>query len=838
MQIPFDDYPDFDDLTKEKYRRVRKQFIKDLAGMGYEIPTWEELTLTFYKMMRDATFFNIPKIGAPCKKTGDVDTVLEGAIQFAELANSVSQNIILDDTEIKDSLKLEPNRKRKFEKHFVTRDPVGGIVGQIHRETALSVISSLSHLFSTNPIINWWGKAVTDNVVKRARARLQFKVVKKTIKLAIVGSTQSGKTTVFSTLYFLYPVLLHVLSNGTLKSCPIIDVPPSSSLREQTKKTLEAVFKQLNGLVIKNAKTGFSTSIADYWQMMAEDGLFDDDESYDNMVVIRSSKGKTSARDSWKRALRKGYAPIISFIDEPHHGDNIGGIQDRLNMPIKGVETSQISIGATCDGQAGAGSTWSLVPMVLGLNYYGPHAYDGMRLPYSKGYQPAAPTVKSIKPEFEALLNYSKFAKYSATQKKEYVKTTFRLVEAGRELRPDANAALLRVCRANKHYSDDFLPLLREIYPDIDDDYVFMPFYGQDIAKENITIKSLCRQAKREGKFAVILVTARARMGDVAPADAQIFIDYSTGKKTTIATILQGTYGRATGYGKQDSLVIVKEHVAWILKTLKKYNYDLGRTAIECGTKIGWRTRLATSRFEHHLSSRVVRNIKLFSEFNEEPFHQLEQVWNSSSKPTRGAVIDPDVRRFNKELMRIFDNKFLQGLSPVKPVLWGQVSPVTGKPLKLVTLSREISERRGAGRGASVSFCWYDSREHEAAKGGGDSSRRRRDEIAIHCTIHGVCQIHGDINPIYRNIKKSLEPYQRQGGHWKKHLKDFFRQNMMCCWAAAKLDIISMSFRLQKPATARSCLVAQFDDTRLRDIDGNPVYEATEESRFYVENDL
>jgi hypothetical protein len=113
-------------------------------------------------------------------------------------------------------------------------------------------------------------------------------------------------------------------------------------------------------------------------------------------------------------------------------------------------------------------------------------------------------------------------------------------------------------------------------------------------------VELLAGRPEVEGKHIVVLLTAKGRCGDQFPNDFRVFLEYP-GKNRDITVATQAFYGRACGYNKGETVVVLSEiHVEMIRIYIRLHGQIHGRTKVKGAKKHDWRFRVYRgSDFEH-----------------------------------------------------------------------------------------------------------------------------------------------------------------------------------------------------------------------------------------------
>ena len=717
----------------------------------------------------------------------------------------------------------------------LVRDDDGGLVGTTYENTGIVADCALDAALNPHHNVDFWGKEVSYSSIGTNRS--WFAVKDQVYHIAIVGSTQSGKTAVITLIYCLDTIMTFVLSNGTIKKCPILMVPADHSLRLETMQALDAVRKAYGDIVFTNKQTGFSATLNDYWEIMKADKIINHP---DDLVVIRSSKALDpvkGVRNIWTRAIAEKYTPI-AYLDEPDHGSGYGSIQDQatreftikaeekenslpdeqqgysldeedekekeerndielISLIIKDIETiggpfSIVTIGATCPEQTSGNTDYKfiLIPMVLPPKYVGASAYDGNPLPYLKGYVPREVNVQDIdsylqkQGVWEVPMSGPFLSKGNIEiQKKKALSIANIAVKnyttnnGFTVFRPESNKA-----------GDQFIKLMKKINPSI----VCKAFYS-DLSEDDRTIKRICKRSRKDKKITIIVVTGRAKRGTPFPSDCTLFVDITKGTSTPQATFIQNFKGRASGIKDNVATVLLSRKLADLNSILQSTNYTFAETEIITGIPIHWRVELGSEEeIEVESLDSTIRSKKagkksafcrVFRSYDEVGFTVLESNWETddnenSLRPTRGD---------NKDNSYIYNDRNKNWMKAVR-FLENISLKIRGG---IYLIDEPMGNKKFSG---NVTFRWFkDEEDWQRAKTAGGNKPRVQEKtdfpFQFGCYIKSkLCPVCG--KDIQKTIKGYIEHLRTQSGYFTKEmLKLMHDNNEECCWYNSSITI-------------------------------------------------
>jgi len=820
----------FEELTERTYANFVSSIHNACKGnikpdcLNY-IPSWAALTEPLYMFML-AAFKNVfaqhPDYATYLSKLerakiAETKNAITNAIEFVKYLNHYVENLEVDSSSIETKATLSTDGLLLLAENL--KDDYDDILGNVREAAAITLIHTLDHCFRDTAPPSIWGKEVSLHEYTKQRGIWTPR--KKVFKFAIVGPTQSAKTLTVTSLYFLHTVLAYILSDGEIKPYPSINVPPKHSLGAQTQAALKAFFTLYCKVRFTNKITGRNITIEEYWEMLVKNGLTNSHIG-SLAVMIRSPAALKNGRLLFHDSIAKGFTPV-SYPDEPHHGSNQGGVQDKLHRPLlEDREISQFTIGATCDEQGAINAdVWPLIPMVLGVGYYGPSCYDGRDQPFLKGYTPDEATVTDIYQYLNVkgidcpknFLSYTKFYKKMSPEDQElYVRIIMQILIAYKMDFPATKVAGLRISNTNDG-NKLFIELARKLFPEFTASISFQQFFGDSLYNaqtgQRQTVKSLCKKVENEETcdFTIVLASAGARMGDSFPPSTKFFIDLTVGSQTTIDTVIQGIVaGRPTGYGKKGILVLASPIITELVDVLRRHKYSFAAVSYATGFNPGYRSVVALTN-PKKLSYTSILTIPRAA--FPEKFKVLERAWPDHGRLVRGAFsADVDSEHNHKTLQwhslikRVLDNAFLRGINlPI--ALWGETPYRKKKVFNLTTDDKDLM-KDGLDLGL-VSYRWeWPNTSTEGAQYKRISQNRL---LAPHfrCSLdqNTICPVCNDNikNNIVNALSEATQNEQRslRGGWWRGYVFSKLKtKNRLCCLNHMTLIIESIDVYLTR----------------------------------------
>ena len=430
----------------------------------------------------------------------------------------------------------------------------------------------------------------------------------------IVGAMQSGKMTTALSLMFIGPV--NYLVNGT-KLFPIYLTTSQNGHKSQADREFSNFLDYYEELVFTLNPSGKKCSLRElrrglhldpcfnmnptlrvYWNEVLRPARAIDwaKPSVDDLVKKRGRGNVLSGIvEVCKKMHAGGFVPLF-IIDEPQwgagnriHTDVDGTVTERdcvllqlvkaLRKQIKGMGRSEfprfVGTSATPYELGGIANVWQ-VHMQLGTNYRGFNWFNGRKIDPTVTIQPprmstfaemAVPVgntfLRSLRSDaYKHPKRFAQWAKrtgysgsistYRASAEKALRDLFIHLVKEGQKQMGGPVGVCVRLFPDNQ-LSQRVLTGLN-LPSNLIENVIW---FGDD--NRGCNIRDAIRSRQHREKSFLVVVSAKARMGDAFPAQVRYFVDL-TQRSTTQNALLQGLLGRACGYNKDTHVIMSDEN--------------------------------------------------------------------------------------------------------------------------------------------------------------------------------------------------------------------------------------------------------------------------------------
>jgi len=517
----------------------------------------------------------------------------------------------------------------KYDRYLDHLDVVAGWlnVNFEDHEVPIRVVVN-AHNYKGNDSVNDFLNGIGEGMLHEPQIQTFVEVVRQimaepTKNIAVNGVTQCGKTGTSNSTYFLGPILYMLTQERYATIMLVINRKNSYS------QTLDEYkrFRDLYGDALMFQRTDGATvdiddepedgiSLNEYWTRVLKRELPEEIEfeDPDDQIQRRShSKAAMQRLESCLVGANAKNIRLILGVDEVHFGTDTDGTQAKifnfLVCDLKSFDSKNIFIGFSatnyelCHLEDVAQISHRLGDGYVGFNMFAGDIVD--------------PSVTVTQPEFTGLsafsarcelrnlglirnLHYTDPAKYRDTDLSkamthvEYCDFVEERIAAMIQWAlithnpQNGKGLMLRFCRSNDDAREFTEALKRLIDPSI---AVINYFAGTGNKSVKDTIR---RRGNQDGPY-VVIMTAGGRLADAFPIDCTYFVDF-THAAQNYTSLLQGTVGRATGYGKR-SLIILSDENETILR----------RFVDSLGAPDGYRTGLRVI----HVGGRGRPNLRL-----------------------------------------------------------------------------------------------------------------------------------------------------------------------------------------------------------------------------------
>lgn len=430
----------------------------------------------------------------------------------------------------------------------------------------------------------------------------------------IVGAMQSGKMTTALSLMFIGPV--NYLVNGT-KLFPIYLTTSQNGHKSQADREFSNFLDYYEDFVFTLNRSGKMCSLRELRRGLHLDPCFEMNPTlrvYWNEVLQPARAihwAKPSVDDLVKKRVRGnvltgivdvckkmhagGFVPLF-IIDEPQwgagnrtHTDVDGTVTERdcvllqlvkaLRKQIKGMGRNEfprfVGTSATPYELGGIANVWQ-VHMQLGSNYRGFNWFNGRQIDPTVTIQPpimstfaemAVPVGNDFlrKLRSDAYKHPKRFAQWA---KKIGYRGSHSAYRASAETA--LRDLLIHIVNEGEKQTKGPVGVCVRLFPDNELTQRVLTgmnlpsnlienviWFGDDNRGRNI--RDAIRSRQHGEKSFLVVVSAKARMGDAFPAQVRYFVDL-TQRSTTQNALLQGLLGRACGYNKDTHVIMSDEN--------------------------------------------------------------------------------------------------------------------------------------------------------------------------------------------------------------------------------------------------------------------------------------
>jgi hypothetical protein len=464
-----------------------------------------------------------------------------------------------------------------------------------------------------------------------------------TMNIAVNGVTQCGKTGTSNAMYFLGPILY--LLNKERYATVMLTINRQSSY-DQTKTEFERFLDLYEFLrfyhrdgetIVVDGEEFYDLSYSAYWQTVIKGVLPRELGLHRTTDQIRTrSPGKVQMEEI-KRLLdlaKDEKIVLALLVDETHFGSEVGGTQaaifEHILPELKSTTSKNIFIGFSA-------TNWELcnLPNVaqvyhrLGPDYCGFNLFNGQLVDprvtvkplryhgvtdFQKrfGFTRLEEVRNNCYDDAKAFTNNRVLAKLhrGSWNYQRFVEEMFAdLIHWALGVAPPkgyyhnqpiepnpqhGKGLAVRFSRNNQR-ADAFIGELRKLLdPTID---IIRYFGGGNSVRVKEAIE---RRPNRTGPY-VVVMTAAGRLADAFPASCTYFIDL-THQTQNYTALMQGSVGRATGYGK-NSLVVLSDGNASALT-----RYVTSQGSAEAG-KVSPRVVQARGLGRPHVAIHLIRDL-------------------------------------------------------------------------------------------------------------------------------------------------------------------------------------------------------------------------------------
>lgn len=369
-------------------------------------------------------------------------------------------------------------------------------------------------------------------------------------KFLLLMPTQSGKTAVQMNLAILLPP---IMSLYTGKPCIFfVNTPSETGLVLQAKKELKNCYDLNERLIIKHKQKSYK--ISDYFLIPGENAPLPIPKNEDRQHLIvekllfarANSKKLIESIDLMNWHANQGHT-VFSCMDECHWGQGISGVADQLESSLSS-KIITLGCSATPSEYTARPDKYKIVIGYVEKGYCGNLKIHGHEIKSLDGYKPIKPKIYNFNEYFPELNLDTGYIKKDSFYRKSIVNDLARLITKVQRLNKNTSGIFIRTALTNK-FTDE---ICDELIKSVGKNCEIIRYYGENNKK--FSIKEACKN-NSNGKFFVLVVTGKARMGGALPRDLTFGVDL-TKDPSTFNSELQGTCGRVTGY-KENSCIVV-----------------------------------------------------------------------------------------------------------------------------------------------------------------------------------------------------------------------------------------------------------------------------------------
>lgn len=420
---------------------------------------------------------------------------------------------------------------------------------------------------------------------------------------AIAGVMQCGKGTCFSTLMLILPPIVFVATRGRVKPISFLTLPADSTIRQGILLDIEGGMAAFGKLIFRNGD--FACSVHDYWYQhiqKANSDIFYNPNLFEELILLRTPKNLEARQKMEQLLASRGCTAVFMFHDECHFGAKKDSIQDKLSQPVKlpggQVTIHEFGISATPDELLSkeVRGFWNIDFLPIEADFVGPGHINGIQVPTIGCDGPAGiPRVESIdvylwekgdiymhQDSFFYESTYRKTFPGDARTWKDYRKAFIdrlaKIIIQNLDYAKGKKAVFLRLSK-NKHCEEIKVLLSKRLEGALNKKVECVDFFGPGNYEKKVpAVKTLCNPVFSRNRYAIILASGRGRLSSQFGAWCHTFIDLTVASSTA-DSLMQGTIGRACGYGKmidgQAPLVLVLPTFLVDYDVVKSHNFDL-----------------------------------------------------------------------------------------------------------------------------------------------------------------------------------------------------------------------------------------------------------------------
>jgi hypothetical protein len=392
----------------------------------------------------------------------------------------------------------------------------------------------------------------------------------------ILGMLQSGKTGT-TMLVHLFPVIAKLINDDNYI---VIDLLTNRlGHKKQTEQEMDNFYNCFEN--VKITSNNKSLSLKDYTDEI--NNRF----NFPTTVYARTNnKTNINKLNDFVKSAKEQNFNVIYAIDEIHWGQEANSVFEKYlknNLDnIKSNRSKDIFIGASATPFQYSNLTEvETIHQFLGDNYHGPNFYEGEIHDYSAkttnqtiiGFNELALPLNEVIPNaFHFINQFNDFRNYGlfdAENIQEYRKTCSNIFEQFiKEVFENKTKTGMVVRWTNDNQStNDFIKTLNL------ENITVINYYGKNA---NLDIKqTIIEETLGSNENFIIFVTGAARMADAFPINVKYFVDF-TFESATLASLLQGLYGRSCGYNKNSTVYLSENNAS----NLREYIRTKGKFVI------------------------------------------------------------------------------------------------------------------------------------------------------------------------------------------------------------------------------------------------------------------
>lgn len=389
----------------------------------------------------------------------------------------------------------------------------------------------------------------------------------------VLGMLQSGKTGT-SILTHLIPPIMEMLYG---EKYVVVDLLTNRlGHKRQTEKELNAFENAF--LDVKIEHNNKSIVLKEFMDKLQQ-------ELRCNKLMFARTNNRKSIKqvhDFCNFAKEQGYN-IIFNVDEIHWGMEQDGVFERYIKSclddIADASKKDVFIGfsATPFQYTSLGAI-DIIPQYLGEDYHGPNWFAGeIHDPTAKTTQQKVIPLESVMGELGEVVpnafhyvNIFDELKDRITVADNILDYRTKVVQVVRKFILQTLQGYTRTGMVVRWVNDN--QCTREFISKLKlDDLTVIPYFGEN-AHHDVK-ETIDRFVGDTDQNYVIFVTGAARMADAFPSDVKFFADFTV-ESSTLASLLQGLYGRSCGYNKSSTVFLSNgnyEAIMEYIRTKGKY---------------------------------------------------------------------------------------------------------------------------------------------------------------------------------------------------------------------------------------------------------------------------